>query len=376
MAVLLVLCVLIIILEKKKWHRFSSPASLLSMGYASASLLSIIGAHFFDFYLISKLTSFLLSLSLFLFWLPSRFFKSTSTDQTSSIDIDKLNGVEIIFFVVILFLIISCIVISYGFDIGNEAWEETYSNGIIAHLINLLNVFLVYCLCKKKKTTVAIFVILVSSFLIFASGVKYHILFPLICYFIYFIHKDIHRKKLFISSSLICLFIFIVFYANYYFGFMKRGGDMNNFTTFIVVHIIKYISGGFIVLSEILKNNADAISFFNSTASISHTIPVSTIGEESNVCGLFGHYLLQYGYVWAYSGMTLLGLFSYFVYSKIINSNNIFYFISYCYFIGVPILLGFFASYYHLLNIWEWSTISLFFSMIFGQLKVKKYSHY
>jgi oligosaccharide repeat unit polymerase len=367
------LCILVIILEKNKWKRFSSPASLLSMGYASASLLSIIGAYFFDFYSISELTSYLLSLSLFLFWLPSNFFKSASTNQTFSID--RLNSIEIIFFGVILFLVISCILLSYDFDIGNEIWEETYGSGIIAHLINILNVFLVYCLCKKKKTIVVIFIILASSFLIFASGTKYHILFPLMCYFLYFIHKDINGKKLLISSVLICLFIFIVFYANYYFGFIRRGSSLENFSTFIVVHIIKYISGGFIVLSEILKNNFDAISFFSSTTSIEQAIPVSTIGEKSNVCGLFGHYILQYGYVWAYLIIFLLGLFSSFVYSKIINSNNIFYFISYCYFIGVPMLLGFFASYYHLLNIWEWSIFSLFFSIDLKQLKIKKYSY-
>jgi hypothetical protein len=368
------LCILIIVLEKKKWHCFSSPASLLSMGYASASLLSIIGACFFGFYSISELTCYLLSLSLFLFWLPSHFFKSASTNQTFSTD--RLNGIEIIFFGVIIFLILSCILISYGFDIGNEMWEETYSNGIIAHLVNLLNVFLVYCLCKKKKTIAVVFVIMASLFLIFASGTKYHILFPLICCFIYFIHKDINRKKLLIASSLICLLVFIIFYANYYFGFMRRGFDMDNFSAFIVVHIIKYISGGFIVLSEILKNNPDAISFFNSTASINQAIPVSMIGEESNVCGLFGHFLLQYGYVWAYLVILLLGLFSYFAYSKIINSNNILYFISFCYFIGVPILLGFFASYYHLLNIWEWSIISLLFSIIFKQQKIKQCSYH
>jgi hypothetical protein len=363
------LCILIIISEKKKWKRFSSPASLLSMGYASASLLSIIGAYFFDFYSISELTSYLLSLSLFLFWLPSNFFKSASTNQTFSID--RLNSLEIMFFGVILFLVLYCIV-SYGFDIGNEAWEKTYGGGIIAHLINLLNVFLVYCLCAKIKTVVAILVILSSLFLIFASGTKYHILFPLMCYFLYFIHKDINRKNLLILSVLICLFIFIVFYTNYYWGFIRRGYSLENFSTFIVVHIIKYVSGGFIVLSEILKNNSNAISFFSSTASIEEAIPVSTIGEDSNVCGLLGHYILQYGYLLAYLIMLYLGLFSYFVYSKIINSNNIFYFISYCYFIGVPILLGFFASYYHLLNIWEWSIFSLFFFMIFKQLKIKK----
>jgi oligosaccharide repeat unit polymerase len=361
-------CLTILYCEKVRWKNLVSPSALMAFSYIGATLFAFIGNIFFNYYIISDTVFFLLVLSLLTFWLPSLLFNIKH--KKMKIAYKKKNPfIEsfLLFLLLSVELMLFLNIIRGGYALGSEEFENAYSRGLIAHLLNLLIVFFAYFLCFKRKDLIVSILIILSFLLIFISGTKYHIIFPVLVWFIYLLFKNVTYKKMIRVLFFIIIIVFVFFTANYYIGFVLRETDMNfNFMRFILNHILKYISGGFISLSRILELNYVHLEFFqNKKMYFDPAVFISTDRvEATNVRGLLGAFLLSRGYFTTYIYFFMLGFIFNYSYVRLLKANNVFFFLVYSFFIAVPMLLSFFANYYTLLNIWEWAIFSFFISII------------
>jgi oligosaccharide repeat unit polymerase len=367
---LIAICLCIVYYEKKKWNSLSSPAVLMSFSYLGAVICGVIGNSFYNYYTISHKVYFLLSLSILAFWLPSLLFNLKKRKVIAKRE--KVVFSEYSFFLLAFSLLAFFsvnLIRGRGLSVGSEEFEEIYSHGINAHLRNLLIVLFTYFLCFKRNTFIIIVIKIGSFILIFISGTKYHIIFPFLIWFVFFLHQNKSLKKIFFLSLRALFVIFILFSTNYYIGFHLRGtfNEDHNFYDFVFNHFLTYISGGFISVSEILKKNYIDIGVFYNNMQIPFDVfvSISQTSKVSNVRGLFGTYLLSYGYLFTYMFFFILGLVFYYLYIMMLKSGNKYYFLAYGFFIASPMILSFFASYYRLLNIWEYTFFSFLLQIIF-----------
>jgi oligosaccharide repeat unit polymerase len=348
----------------------------MSFSYLSVVICAIAGNFFYDYYIISDKVYFLLSLSVLFFWMPSLLLKLKKRKMIAAKE--KIVFTEYSFFFFLLVLSAANIIAEGKFSIGSEEFEENYSRGITAHLRNLITVLFTYFLCFKKETIISIIIKIASFVLIFISGTKYHIIFPFLIWFVLFLHRNKSLKKMLFLSFNASLAIFILFFSNYYIGFHLRGTFENshNFFNFIVNHFLTYVSGGLISFSQILENNYINLGVFYNTENTPYDAFVSLSSTSdsivSNVRTIFGCYLLSYGYLFTYTLFLILGFVFHYMYMLLSESGNKYYFIAYGFFIASPMILSFFASYYRLLNIWEYTFFSLMLCLVFKKYNYKK----
>jgi oligosaccharide repeat unit polymerase len=333
----------------------------MCISYLSAVFCAITGNYFFDYYPISNRVCILLSLSVFLFWISGLFISAKHNTTIIYTPKDDINFMESTFFLILFFVLFIALLFSLKTStLGSEKFEEGYSRGIDAHLRNILAVFFAYCLCFKKNTFYSILIKVISFILIFLSGTKYHILFPFLVWFIYFLYKSKSIKKLLYLGLYVVIALFFIFSLNYFFSIGDLFLSEGDFFMFTFNHFLKYISGGFISFSEILKLNYVDIGFFhNKILPYNPFISISsTNSEESNVYSFIGDFLLSYGYLWSYLLIFILGVIFNYIYVSLLKSANKYFFIAYGFLIAAPMLLSFFANYYALLNIWEYAIFS------------------
>jgi hypothetical protein len=364
----LIECLTILYCEKVRWKNLVSPSALMAFSYIGAMLLAFIGNIFYNYYIISDFVFFLLALSLLAFWTPGLLFNIKQKKLTIGY---KKKNLFIEYF--LLFLLLSVVfmlilnMIRGGYVLGSEEFQSAYSRGLVAHLLNLLIVFFTYFLCFRRKDFIASILITLSFLLIFISGTKYHIIFPFLAWFIHSLFKNTTYKKMMQLLFSIIIIVFVLFATNYYIGFLLIKTDMNfDFIHFILNHILKYISGGFISLSRILELNYVHLEFFqNKETHFDPSIFISTGRfEVTNVRGLLGSFLLSRGYFTTYIYFFTLGFIFNYSYVRLLKADNAFFFLVYCFFIAVPMLLNFFANYYTLFNLWEWAIFSIFISIL------------
>lgn len=345
---------IILFIEYKKYRSFSSPAALSVLSYTVAIVAAFLGKRFFKYQSISDYCYFIILVSIIVVWLPSFMFyaNSAKTHELKSCFVPSFSNNAI--FLLLLGLLVIGVYgsLRYG-GIGSETFENQYSHGIFAHIRNLFSVIITYLLCFSKKTKKVVIVIMAGVFFVFLSGTKYHLFFIFLPLLIMQLRKPTMKKMFFLAQigGLVCIFLFAV---NYFVGFLLRGMKVDNFNSFIINHLLKYIGGGLIGFSEYLNNIPAYSNGFRwiDTAQL----------ESTNVYTLIGGYFMSDGYI----GLvyifiiSIIGYLAFFLiqYSSIKQKDFVFLF--YCYLFGIPMLLSFFASYYGLLNIWEMSFFSLF----------------
>ena len=345
---------IILFVEYKKYRSFLSPAVLSILSYTVAITAAFLGRIFFKYQSISDYCYFIILLSVIVVWLPS-FMVYTNRMRVhylKSCFVPSFSN-NVIFFSVMGLLIIGLYgSLRYG-SVGSENFETQYSHGIFAHIRNLFSVIITYLLCFSKKTKKVVIVIVAGLFFVFLSGTKYHLFFIFLPLFIMQLRQPT-IKKLFFLVQVGGLGCILLFAANYFVGFLLRGMELDNFNSFVVNHLLKYIGGGLIGFSEYLNNIPAYAEGFRWV----DTVHI----ENTNVYTLIGGYFISNGYI-GFIYIFIISIIGYFVFFLLHCSSmrqKDFIFLFYCYLFGIPLLLSFFSSYYGLLNIWELSFFSLF----------------
>lgn len=361
--VLLFTFTIIFFIEYKKYKTFISPASLSILSYTIAIVVALIGEKIFNYKAISDNVYFIILLSIIVTWIPSFMFHARNPQNYKIIDIQFVKrkvsfSNQIIFFSLIVLSTIGLFFSLKNGKPGSEQFELQYSHGIFAHIRNLFSVIITYLLCFKPKTKKIIFVTIFCLSCVFLSGTKYHLYFIFFPILIMYLKRPTLKKMitLLIISVAICVFIFA---SNYLIGFLLRGSKIENFGSFVFNHLCKYIGGGLIGFSEYL-NGAKSFSrgfYWIDTVHI----------ESSNVYTLIGGFFFKYGWC-SLLNMFIIGVFGYLIFwtmlQTVTKNKKEIIFLFYCYLIGIPMLLSFFASYYGLSNIWEFAFFSLLIYII------------
>ena len=328
----------------------------------AAIILLLIGQYFFDYLQVSYEVQFLLILSIYITWLPSIFLP---VKKTKNIDFESDAYTIESKYLIILLLIVTFIFfldkIRFA-PIGSEEFETNYSHGIFAHLNNLIIVLVTYTFCFSKKNFFSILLIIIGTILAFLSGTKYHVIFIFLVYVIKRLY--ISNKQIFIKMGIVCLIgVFLLFAVNYIINFFIRGTLDNTFLKFTFNHFLKYVSGGLIGFSQMLKG---AYTWDRGFVFID-----STQIEATNVYTFFGSFFMKYNiisflliFVISSSAYLAFGLFAF-------EENQLrkrVLFLFYAFFFGTQMFLSFFSSYYKLSNFYEYA----FFSILLYFLLQKK----
>lgn len=351
----------ILFYEIKKYKTFISPTILTIFSYTVAVVLAIIGKYVFGYIPVSNKMYMVLTLAIYVTWIPSLFF---SCHSRQIIVFEKQQTAYSVNIITIILLLLICLLfldkLKYG-SVGSELFETNYSHGIFAHLLILYSVIATYILCFIKKKLIDYVFIVTALFFVFLSGVKYHIIFIFLVYILK--QLIVVSKNKVLHIGFICfILVFFIFSLNYFVGFMLRNGsvDENAFINFAFNHFLKYVSGGIIGFSTIMDGAIRDSGGF---------VAIDMSGmQTTNVYSLIGQYILNYGYLGGFLILFLHSSSAYFFFYKSMTEKNLFYrksyFMFYAFFFGVPFFLSFFAPYHGLLRVWEWGFWSLLISII------------
>lgn len=366
----IILCFPIVFIEYKKYKTIISPVVLMIISITTAIVLLLIGQYYFDYLQVSYEVQFLLILSIYITWLPSIFLP---VKKTKNIDFESVAYNIESKYLIILLLIVTFIFfigkIKFA-PIGSEEFETNYSHGIFAHLNNLIIVLVTYTFCFTKKSFFSLLLILIGAILVFLSGTKYHIIFIFLVYVIKRLY--IPNKRIFVKIGIICLVgIFLLFTVNYLVNFIIRGTLDNTFFKFALNHFLKYVSGGLLGFSQMLKGayTWDRGFVFIDTTHI----------EATNVYTFFGSFFVRYNYL-SLLFIFIISLFSYLAFGLFIFEQNEFrkriFFLFYAFFFGTQMFLSFFSSYYKLSNFYEYAFFSCFLYFFFQKSIGQKIFHF
>lgn len=349
----IVFCFPIVIIEYKKYKTFISPVILMIFSIGAAIILLLFGQYYFDYLQVSLEVQFLLIISIYITWLPSVFLPVKKTEPTDFelINFNRESKYLIMFFLFIIFIFFIG-KIRYA-PIGSEDFESNYSHGVFAHLNNLLTVLVTFTLCFSKKKPFSIFLIIVGTILAFLSGTKYHIIFIFLVYVLKRLY--VPNKRSFFKMVIICLLgVFLLFTFNYLVNFFIRGTLNNSFFKFAFNHFLKYVSGGLLGFSQILKGTYSWDRGFVYIDSVNV--------EATNVYTFFGALFFKYNFA-SFVLIFIIATFAYLSFGLFIFQKNQFKknicFLFYSFFFGTQMFLAFFSSYYKLSNLYEYAFFSI-----------------
>lgn len=341
--IVLFVLLLIIYCEKKFHKTLITPASMMAISYIITILAAKIGNIYFDYFPISSRVYLIVLVSMGFAWIPS-FVVPKPNDKKSDIEtrfqLSFCNKVYL--FLLEMGLLIGLVLKLRNGAIASASFEDSYMHGPFAHLLNLFCVITIYVTCFSKKDIYSILLILLGFFLVFLSGVKYHIIFMFLTYIIKILHLGNRRD--YVRIGFICfLGVFLLFFLNYFLSFLLRGVKSEKFFMFIISHFLMYVSGGLIAFSELLhgaKVGTKGFVFID-TNSLQSTNVYSLIGEL-----YMDHFVISFVYIFVIS---FIGYILFYLFNKQINEQRKqLFFIAYVMFSGCPLLLSFFGSYYGL----------------------------
>lgn len=344
-----------IIYCEKKFHKtLITPASMMAISYIITILAAKIGNIYFNYFPISSRVYFIVLVSIGFAWIPS-FIVPKQNDKKSDIEMKfQLSFCNKVYlFLLEIGLLIGLIFKLRNGAIASTSFEDNYMHGPFAHLLNLFCVITMFAMCFSEKNIYTISIIGFGFFLVFLSGVKYHVIFMFLTYVIKILYLG--KRKDYIRIGLICfLGVFFIFFMNYFLSFLIRGIKSDKFFIFIINHFLMYISGGLVAFSELLRGNGGVKSGF---------VSIDTVGINStNVYSLIGELYLKHS-VFSFINIFIISLIGYILFYYFIKQRNILnkqlLFIAYTIFSGVPLLLSFFGSYYGLLRTFELPILAL-----------------
>ena len=354
-----IFCLFVIILlyvERLKYKTIITPVSLMGISYLIAIVVAKIGEIFYSYYTISSKTFSILIISLVFAWLPSVILPIYSSKELAK-EKKQFSNTNIFYMYMLLILLFMGLILKLrNGKIATEAFESNYMHGPFAHILNLFTVIIMYSICFAKKKFSTILLIIFGVFFIFLSGVKYHIMFVFLIYILKLLYKGNIKDFWFIG--ILCLIgVLALFIFNYFASFFLRGVKNDAFMKFVLNHFCMYISGGIIAFSRLLDGFHPGINNF---------VFIDSLGLKStNVYTIIGQLYMQFGYK-SYFVILFLSFIAYILFYLFISNKErkqMFYFLVYVLFSGVPFLLSFFGSYYDLSRTYELPIIAsiLFF---------------
>lgn len=356
------------------------------------------------FYKINDDVLFMIMGSLIVFFLGTCFVspgimpvihEEDNEKRFSQYDMDKMT-VSLIVIAVIGLLRVCSMFVSGAFS-GSRfvSAEGVAGSGIIGHLMllsgSLTPIVFLYWLDHKEKISSLIAVVLMLL-LHFSTFIKYHVIGTVISLFIFTLlyKKSFLRKGIFILLSTVIL----LFTGNYFIGFVLR--DMNIDSFFYIAHFWKYTAGSLIYDQYIfdpglnvdltlgyklmgfimaLPNMFTGFLLGNDARMFPYVampmLPVSDIGELSNVTDAFGYLYPAKGanvdILLYYLIIFFIGIIFSWIYVKAKENDNYFSpFIGN--FLTYFVFLNFFGTFYINSGPWE----MLIYSIVIPNLFLRK----
>lgn len=359
------LAIVIFFYHKNKKIAYSTPACIVTFSIFVGLFFAEVGGLFFDFLEVSNIFYIISFIVCLIFFAPMFFCKKNigaKREYKKSIFQNNIKLIYIFLFIVLTVHFARCM--SFG-SVGSELFEYNYSRHLGAHFLNLLIVAIAYTICFMPVRKNIIFIV-IGLFFVFLSGTKYHLIFIFATCFIIFMHRKPRFRKIFKIVFFIFFTILSVFIINYFVGFKLRGISTDNFLEFVIVHFLKYVGGATIAFGEIIENDLIKIDFFNSYISSTFTEFIgisSSVDEITNVYTSFGSFLFEYGYLKTLM-IFIIGscLFNFLYFYRLKTSSSL---LAYSFFVGTPLLMTFFSSFWVLTNIFEWGFLALIFEPFF-----------
>ena len=255
----------------------------------------------------------------------------------------------------------------------SNSMAKVTERGILAHL-KMIGYPAFYYFCYKyfnsrnKRSLIFIFLFLFFSF---SSMTKYHVIFPVIGVFL-FISFYINNFKIIKYSIIVFLIITIIFIGNYSIYFLKTHNSIE-FKNVIwsFNHMISYIVGGPIVLTQLMDMNFSVDSSITLVERVSNVIlprtfskfgidifyladftQINNSGAKSNIETFFGSLYYFLNYFGSLVFMFVFGIITSTIYLVALKSKNLILRILVSHIMTI-IFLMFFSNYFSLLGIWE-----------------------
>ncbi|QKJ64821.1 DUF6337 family protein [Flavobacterium sp. M31R6] len=378
------LVVLLTYLDKKLWGTIYTPAIVLVWPFL---ILLIIDS----FYLKSNFTYFRLNQNVILiwffgilvFWVAGLLVKLSFKDiKVSKLQLETYgNNITIsksklcLLFYISYPLIFICIfkiytiASSFGFNFGDDNFQDNLGKGFIAHsilLLILISIFLIIFFNKSYYKALQIGIIVITLIFSVLYAVKSWIIIPLISSFIG--RLLLKKTKLKFSHLIVFISPFLIFWLIYK---ISLGFESSN-DEFIFQHMIDYLLSGPIAFSEHLNQNlpigtepgyafTPLINIFRFLIGEKPLSPISnyyvtiSTGFEPNVKTFFGTLYIYGGLSYILTSF-LLGIMFYsylLVFCYSLNSQSTPFVTSlYVFMLGL-LFMGWFDSYVIHLSLYE-----------------------
>ncbi len=270
----------------------------------------------------------------------------------------------------------------YGVNmVGTETFEMAYGKGFFAHL-TLLGypsfILLTFLFPKNLNKKILSASILLMGFVLLVSGVKYHLILPVVSIFL--IRSFIGHERKILSHRIIFFgFLLIaIFFGSYLVSISARYGISVAIRLLpdLISHLEYYILGGPIALGEYLSNYTQIfklsdlltvpLNIYNWLAGVGDiskvlwTQPYLDISQNVtvNVGTMFGTFFLAVGYWGSVFFSLILGFVSYLLYFIAFRSRKAGWVLLNSWMLAV-LSLSFFGIQFHLLAVWEVAFYSL-----------------
>ena len=249
--------------------------------------------------------------------------------------------------------------------ISQDLQSQYGSSGLFGHLMifSIFSIIVLLSLHFSDSHKILSYLLLLASFIcVMFYQVKSWLIFPIIVSVLY--KRCVGIKQSYWKYLVAIIAIVISFILGYVFTFSLS--DTEN-QIFIVNHFLKYVFAGVGGWSEAIsggypvgQNPAYLLQPFSYFLGIEQAVAdsrygyvlINDNGEYTNVFTLIGGTILFAGRFWAYVYFFILGVFSYFLACKCINRINTGYLLAYSV-LCTSLFLGFFGSYFTLLNVYE-----------------------
>ncbi|MGC9101150.1 MAG: DUF6337 family protein [Caldisericum sp.] len=334
-----------------------------------------------------------LSLNLFVIWLAGQLiFFANFKKFIIKKDFENVKGfvqknaktLLIIMWVAIFggFFRLFSFVRQYGVNmVGTKTFEAAYGKGIFAHLtiLGYPSFILLTSLFPKNLNKKVLFIsILLMGFVLLVSGVKYHLILPVISIFLIYSfigheRKILPRRIIFLGFLLVTIFL-----GSYLVAFSARYGIsvVTRVLLYLISHLEDYILAGPIALGVYLSNYNQIfktidlftvplniynwLSGVKDISKVLWTQPFVDISQTktANVGTMFGTLYLAVGYWGSVFFSLILGFISYLLYFIAFRSKKVVWMLLNSWMLAV-LSLSFFGFHFHLILVWEVAFYSL-----------------